>query len=98
MYSTIILFQIHCRHTRSIDLIAAHSLINSERLSQETIPTGYHLYLTPFPDLGYFVADVKINISIQHETNQIVLNAHGDLTILELNATLVTPPDEVQNR
>lgn len=79
-------------------MIAAHSLINLERLPQETIPTGYHLYLTPFPDLGYFVADVKINVSIQHETDQIVLNTHNDLGILEFNVSMVTPADDEQNR
>lgn len=69
-----------------------------ERLPQETTPTGYHLFLTPFPGLGYFVADVKINVTVQHDTDQIVLNTHNDLSILEVNVTMVTSPDEEQNR
>lgn len=79
-------------------MIAAHSLINSERLPQETTPTGYHIFLTPFPELGYFVADVTINVTVQHETDQIVLNTHSDLSILEFNVSMITPPDEEQNR
>ncbi|XP_072390587.1 aminopeptidase N [Diabrotica undecimpunctata] len=83
---------------RSIDLIAAHGLISQERLPHDTSPSGYHLFLQPFPKDGYFEGGVKINVTIQHKTHEIVLHAHPDLMILHCNITQLVPSDEELKR
>ncbi|KAG5881692.1 hypothetical protein JTB14_002175 [Gonioctena quinquepunctata] len=85
---------IHGRHRRSIDLIAAHSLITQEKLPYDTMPSGYHVFLQPFPADGYFEGKVKINVTVQHKTHEIVLHAHPDLVVLHCNITQLVPPDD----
>ncbi|CAH1974580.1 unnamed protein product [Acanthoscelides obtectus] len=82
------------RQKRSIDLIAAHSLISQERLPTDTAPSGYHLFLRPDFESGYFEGYVVINVTVQHKTYEIVLHAHKDLQIELKNATQVAPDDE----
>ncbi|XP_056632551.1 aminopeptidase N [Diorhabda sublineata] len=97
LYVTLLLASIpliNGREKRSIDLIAAHGLISQERLPHDTSPSGYHLFLQPFPNDGYFEGKVKINVTIQHKTHEIVLHAHPDLVILHCNITQLIPSDE----
>ncbi|XP_018561652.1 aminopeptidase N [Anoplophora glabripennis] len=85
-----------CSHQkRSIDLIAAHSLISQERLPQDVVPNGYHLSLQPFPADGYFDGKVKITATVQHKTSEIIVHADQDLVVLDCNVTqLLASSDE----
>nr|CAH7750129.1 unnamed protein product [Callosobruchus chinensis] len=82
------------RQKRSIDLIAAHSLISQERLPHDTAPSGYHLFLRPDFENGFFEGHVVINVTVQHKTYEIVLHAHKDLQIELKNVTQVAPDDD----
>ncbi|CAG9853687.1 unnamed protein product [Phyllotreta striolata] len=94
----VIIISVNGLQKRSIDLIAAHSLISQERLPHDTSPSGYHVFLQPFPRDGYFEGKVKINVTIQHKTHEIVLHVHPDLMVLHCNITQLMPSDEELKR
>ncbi|KAJ8917173.1 hypothetical protein NQ315_012665 [Exocentrus adspersus] len=86
------------RQRRSIDLIAAHSLISQEKLPQDVTPNGYHLTLQPFPIYGYFVGTVRINVTVQQDTREIVLHTHSSMVVLDTAVSQIQPPaDEIKN-
>lgn len=90
------LFQVQCSHKRSIDLIAAHSLISDTRLPREVTPNSYILDLHPYPEEGSFTGRIKINITWQETTDRITLHAQEDLVInhSEVSVTQYAPDDE----
>ncbi|KAK5649362.1 hypothetical protein RI129_000391 [Pyrocoelia pectoralis] len=81
---------------RSIDLIAAHSLVVDSRLPREIAPNSYTIDLHPFPEEGYFKGNVKINLTWHEPMDKITLHVHEDLIIdhSELKVTQYVPDDE----
>ncbi|CAH1118995.1 unnamed protein product [Phaedon cochleariae] len=77
---------------RSIELIAAHEMVSQEKLSGDTIPTSYHLFLQPFPADGYFEGTVRINVMVNNKSDVIILHADQDLQIHNYNITQLLPP------
>lgn len=77
-------------------MIAAHSLIADGRLTREVTPNSYKLELQPFPENGFFKGRIKINITWQETSDQIVLHAHQDLEISnsEVSVTQYVSDDE----
>lgn len=82
-------FQASGLSKRSIDLIAAHGLIGDARLPREVAPNRYYIELQPFIEEGYFKGRVKINITWQEPTNEIVLHADQDLEIANSDVGVV---------
>lgn len=66
---------------RSIDLIAAHSLISDGRLPREVTPNIYKLEIQPYPEQGYFTGRVTINVTWQETADEITLHAHQNLKV-----------------
>lgn len=81
---------------RSIDLIAAHSLISDGRLPREVTPNSYRLDLQPFPEEGYFTGRVRINVTWQDTSDMITLHAHQNLEILSTEITQFVADDDTE--
>ncbi|XP_060526460.1 aminopeptidase N [Cylas formicarius] len=73
------------RNRRSIDLIAAHTLISDTKLPTEVTPNAYELKLHPYPEQGNFTGEVNINVTVQQKTKKIVLHKHPDLEVESLS-------------
>lgn len=86
--------QVEARTRRSIDLIAAHSLISDTRLPREVTPNSYNLQLEPNPSEGTFKGRVRINVTWQEPTDKITLHAHEDLDVFKIIVTQFAPDDE----
>ncbi|KAK4881226.1 hypothetical protein RN001_004545 [Aquatica leii] len=86
----------HFLPKRSIDLIAAHSLIVDSRLPREIAPNSYSVDLHPFPEEGHFKGHVQINITWHEPTDKITLHVHEDLKIShsEIKIIQFAPDDE----
>lgn len=85
---------IHGVRRRSIDLIAAHNLISDGRLPRDVTPNYYNLELQPFPNGGNFKGRVKINVTWQDATDEIMIHAHQDLAVFDVQITQIVPDDE----
>ncbi|KAI4458976.1 protease m1 zinc metalloprotease [Holotrichia oblita] len=81
--------QVTCHSKRSIDLIAAHSLISDTRLPKEISPNSYKVKVQPFPEEGYFKGEVRINVTWQESTDLITLHAHNELEISEKDIAVI---------
>ncbi|XP_064212579.1 aminopeptidase N isoform X1 [Tribolium castaneum] len=92
----ILLVSVEARTRRSIDLIAAHSLISDTRLPREVTPNFYDLQLEPRPNEGTFEGRVRINVTWQEPTDKITLHAHEDLDIFKIIVTQFAPDDETE--
>ncbi|GJQ74272.1 hypothetical protein Trydic_g19171 [Trypoxylus dichotomus] len=93
-------YQVTCLSKRSIDLIAAHSLISDTRLPKQIAPDNYRLKIQPFPEEGHFKGEVRINATWQEPTDLIVLHAHNDLEIPERDILVIqyVADDEAERR
>lgn len=83
----------NCLEKRSIDLIAAHSLISDTKLPGDVTPNSYNIKLHPNPEVGNFSGEIRINTTVQHRTKQISMHKHPDLTITALKVVQVLPSD-----
>lgn len=77
------------RYPRSIDVSAAHSLINEPKLKADAVPKGYKLELEPDMVENTFKGKVVINIIWESDSNQISLHAHQDLKILQVEVRTI---------
>uniref|UniRef100_A0A182NAG4 Aminopeptidase n=1 Tax=Anopheles dirus TaxID=7168 RepID=A0A182NAG4_9DIPT len=77
------------RIRRSIDLSAANPLISDAKLPTDLVPSGYSLHLHPVLDRAVFTGRVNITLVCAKATNQLALHAHHDLTVDELDLTVL---------
>lgn len=77
-------------------MIAARGVMSEFRLPKQIAPSSYYLELQPFLLEGRFKGKVKINITWQDTTNEIVLHAHQDLEIIndKIKITQYSPDNE----
>jgi hypothetical protein len=71
------------RFPRSIDLSAAHSLIQDTRLPGEIMPNNYTLDIRPNIEDSKFTGSVIIIMTFLEPTNKVVLHAGHDLEVAE---------------
>lgn len=79
------------RHPRSIDVSAAHSLINEPKLKVDLSPKSYKLELEPLMENNTFRGRVIINVEWETESKEISLHTHQDLKILQVEVRTKDP-------
>ncbi|XP_063926090.1 aminopeptidase N [Zophobas morio] len=92
----IFLVTVEARTRRSIDLIAAHSLVADSRLPREISPNSYNLEIAPQLNEGTFNGRIRINVTWQEPTDKITLHAYENLDIFKIIVTQFVPDDETE--
>ncbi|XP_046997481.1 thyrotropin-releasing hormone-degrading ectoenzyme-like [Schistocerca americana] len=81
----------HNRRKRALSV--PRGIEESPLLPRHVTPVGYHVWLQPIPQKGYFQGRVEVNISCLTPTNTVILNAGDNLSISKADISVIDPAD-----